>query len=141
MQVSESVMATPYYVLMDQNTPFSVRVADSSLDIEYTAILGFSDKSSYDNFCGECSTLLMPYPLVKGYLRRELGTPNTDDTGKQSIKLVVLDSPGPHEPTVHAATMQAVLEAQEKDATHLAPTHHLAFQPETSVYRLEKPHG
>ncbi len=44
MQVSESVMATPYYVLMDQNTPFSVRVADSSLDIEYTAIFGFSDK-------------------------------------------------------------------------------------------------
>ena len=136
MQISELVIATPYYVLMDQKTPFGPSVIDPILDIEYSAIFGFSDKAPYDNFCRESTVSLTPYPLVQGYLRNQLGAPGHDDANERCVKLVVLDAPGPREPNVHAATMQAVLEAQEKGTTHITPTHHLTFDPEASVYRL-----
>ncbi len=57
MQISELVIATPYYVLMDQKTPFGPSVADPIRDVEYSAIFGFSDKASYDSFCRESSRI------------------------------------------------------------------------------------
>ena len=138
MQICELVIATPYYVLMDQKTPFGPSVADPIPDIEYSAIFGFSNKARYDIFCRESSSPLTPYPLIKGYLRNQLGAPGHDDANERCDKLVVLDAPGPREPFVHAATVQAVLEAQETGTTHITPTHHLTFNPEANVYRLEE---
>ena len=137
MQIGELVIATPYYVLMDEKAPFGPSVVGIP-DIEFSVIFGFSDKAPYDNFCRASSVALTPYPLVKGYLRNQLGAPGHDDDHKRSVKLVVLDAPGPCEPSIHAATMQAVLEAQEKGTAQVAPTHHLVFDPEAKVYRLEK---
>ncbi len=138
MQISELVMAPPYYVLMDQKTPFGPSIADPLPDLEYSAIFGFSGKAPYDNFCRESSVPLTPYPLVKGYLRNQLGAFGHDDANERCVKLVVLDAAGPRAPSVHAATIQAVLEAQENGMTHITPTHHLKFNPQANVYRLQK---
>lgn len=141
MQTSELIIATPYYVLMDQKTPFGPTVSDPILNVEYTAIFGFSDKAPYDSFCRECSLPLTPYPLVKGYLRNQLGTSGHDDASERCVKLVILDASGPRAPNVHAATMLAVLEAQEKGTAHVTSTQNLTFHPETHAYHFEETHG
>lgn len=138
MQTNELTIATPYYVLMDQKkTAVGPTVTDPILNVEYTAIFGFSDNAPYDSFCNESSHPLTPYPLVKGYLRNQLGH---DDASQQCVKLVILDAPGPRAPYVHATTMLAVLEAQEKGITHVASTQHLTFHLETHAYHFEETH-
>ena len=74
-------------------------------------IYGFSDKGPYDRFCSNSQLALTPYPLVKFYLREQARTPG------DGLKLVVVDAAGPREPCLRAATMAAVLEAQENHTT------------------------
>lgn len=139
MQTSELIIATPYYVLMDQKkTPFGPTIADPILNVEYTAIFGFSDKAPYDSFCRESSLPLTPYPLVKGYLRNQLGT--FSHASERCVNLVILDVPGPRAPYVHAVTTLAVLEAQEKGAAHVTSTQRLTFHAETNAYHFEETH-
>ena len=75
---------------------------------------------------------MTPYPLVKVYLRAQAGT-----TG-DGLKLVVVDATGPREPYLRAATMAAVLEAQESHTPHVNTAYRLIFDPEANAYRLEE---
>ena len=132
MPMSALVDGTPYYVLLDGNRRIGPEVVQSHAEIECSPIYGFSDKGSYDKFCRNSQQELTPYPLVKVYLREQAGAPG------DVLKLVVLDAAGPREPYLRAATMEAVLEAQENGTTHMTPTHHLTFKLEANVYRLEE---
>ena len=75
---------------------------------------------------------LTPYPLVKVYLRNQAGAPG------DGLKLVVVDAAGPREPCLHAATMEAVLEAQENRTTHVTAAYRLMFDQEANAYRVEE---
>ena len=75
---------------------------------------------------------LTPYPLVKVYLRSQISAPS------DGLKLVVVDAAGPHEPHLHAATMEAVLEAQENRTTHVTVACQLMFDQEADAYRVEE---
>lgn len=122
---------TPYYVLMDGNRRIGPKVVQSRTGTECSAIYGFAGKSLYDKFCAQSQQTLMPYPLLKGYLRNHIGSPGDD------VELVVLDAAGPGEPFLHAATMAAVLEAQEKRTPHVTAAFRLIFDQQAHVYRVE----
>jgi len=122
---------TPYYVLLDQNRRIGPNVIPTGGGIECFPIYGFSDKPPYDRFCLNSQVALTPYPLVKGYLRNQARA--TDD----GLKLVVIDAAGPREPDLQAATMEAVLEAQEKQSTHVTATYRLTLDQEAEAYWIE----
>ena len=122
---------TPYYVLREQNRPIRPKVVPLHSGIECSAIYGFSGKSRYDRFCMKSQDLLVPYPLVKVYLRGQIGVP--DD----GLKLIVIDASEPREPDLYAATPEAVLEAHENGATHVTATFCLIFDEEVNAYRVK----
>jgi len=126
------VAGTPYYVLMDSSQPIGPNVFPLLSGSDCLPIYGFSDKGPYDKFCANSQLALTPYPLVKGYLQRQ-----TEIWG-EGLKLVVVDPVGPREPLLYAATMEAVLEAQQHRATHVTVTHQLTFDREADAYRVEE---
>ena len=128
-----TIAGTPYYVLMDGKRRIGPKVTQATVAQRNTAkecspIYGFSDKEHYDKFCINSQLALAPYPLVKGYLRNRTG-----ESG-DGLKLVVLDAAGPAEPYLHAATMEAVLEAQENRALHVTAVHHFIFDQAASAH-------
>ena len=132
MSINAVVSATPNYVLLDRNQRIGPKLLRSRLGLDCFAIYGFSDKGPYDEFCTNTDQKLTPYPLVKGYLRNQVGALG------DRLRLVVLDAPGPTEPCIHAATMEAVLEAQEKRASQVAVTYRLILDREADAYRVEE---
>jgi len=126
------VAGTPNYVLMAGNRHIGPKVVPLLTGTECLPIYGFSDKGPYDKFCANSPLALTPYPLVKGYLQRQ-----TENRG-EGLKLVVLDAVGPRELLLYAATMQAVLEAQEHRTPHVTVTHQLTFDREADAYRVEE---
>ena len=50
----------------------------------------------------------------------------------------MIDGAGPCEPYLHAATMEAVLEAQESRAAHVTAAYRLTFDEEANAYRVDK---
>ena len=132
MPMNAVVASTPYHVLMQSNHRIGPHVVQPPAETECVTIYGFSDKGPYDRFCSNSPLALTPYPLVKVYLRAQAGT-----TG-DGLKLVVVDATGPREPYLRAATMAAVLEAQETHAPHVSAAHRLIFDPEANAYRLEE---
>lgn len=129
MPTSEVRAGAPCYVLMDGNRRIGPDVVPSSAGSQCTAIYGFSDKAPYDAFCQSSPLALKPYPLVQGYLRSQL------ETAGEAVQLVVIDAVGPAELVLHAATMSAVLQAQENRAAHVSVTHELVLQADG--YRVE----
>jgi hypothetical protein len=132
MPMTAVVADAPYYVLMDQNRRIGPKVLQSPSGIACAAIYGFSDKGPYDKFCRNCQLALTPYPLVKVYLRNQAGALG------DGLKLVVVDAAGPHEDCLHAATVEAVLKAQENQMTHVTAAYRLMFDQEAHAYRLEE---
>ena len=132
MSMIAAVAGTPHYVLLDGNRRIGPKVVQSHAKIECSPIYGFSDKGPYDKFCSNSQQELTPYPLVKVYLREQAGAPG------DGLKLVVLDAAGPREPYLHAATMEAVLEAQENRTTHVTVAYRLIFDQEADAYRVEE---
>lgn len=126
------VAGTPNYVLMQGNSRIGPSVVPLLSGIECLPIYGFSDKGPYDKFCANSPLALTPYPLVKGYLQRQ-----TEIRGG-GLTLVVVDAAGPGEPLLYAATMEAVLEAQENRAAHVTATHRLRFDQEADAYRVDE---
>lgn len=126
---------TPYYVLIESNRRIGPTVMPVPAGIGCTPIYGFSDKRPYDQFCRNCQRALTPYPLVKAYLREQSGTPS------DHLKLVVVDAVGPREPYLYAATMAAVLAAQENHSTHVTAAFRLVFDQQTNAYRLDEARG
>ena len=132
MPMSAVLCATPYYVLMDGSRRIGPKAVPLLSGIECSPIYGFSDKGPYDKFCTNSELALTPYPLVKVYLRSRAGTPG------DGLQLVVLDAAGPRDPYLHAATMEAVLEAQENRTTHVTVAYRLIFDQEADAYRVEE---
>ena len=130
MPMSTVVAGTPYYVLMDVNRRIGPKVLHLHSGSECPPIYGFSNRGSYEKFCMNSQLALKPYPLVKRYLREQsvaLG---------DGLKLVVVDASGPCEPCLNAATMEAVLEAQENRTTHMTTVYRLLFDQEANAYRV-----
>lgn len=117
---------------MEANRRIGPEVAPISPGTACTAIFGFSEKGPYDTFCTNCERALTPYPLIKGYLRTEVGAAGG------GLKLVVIDAAGPRETHMRAATIEAVLEAQEKRATHVTAAYQLTFDQEAGGYRVDE---
>mgnify|MGYP001822969437 CR=1 FL=1 len=124
--------STPNYVLIDGNLRIGPKVVPLDAGIECSAIYGYSDKGPYDKFCANSQIALKPYPLVQGYLRNQI------DASGDNLKLVVIDAAGPREPYLHAATIEAVLEAQERCAAHVTVTYRLTFDEEANAYRVDE---
>ena len=51
---------------------------------------------------------------------------------------MVIDAAGPSEPYLHAATIEAVLEAQESRAAHVTAAYRLTFDEEANAYRVDE---
>lgn len=132
MPMSAVVVGTPCYVLMDGNHRIGPRVVQLDSEIDCSPIYGFSDKGPYDEFRRNSQLALTPYPLVKVYLQSQINAPS------DGLHLVVLDAAGPHESCLHAATMEAVLEAQENRTTHVTVAHQLTFDQGADAYRVEE---
>ena len=130
MPLSTVAASTPNYVLIDGNLRIGPKVVPADAGMECSAIYGFSDKRPYDKFCVNSQLALKPYPLVKGYLRNQIDAP--DD----SLKLVVIDATGPSEPYLRAATIEAVLEAQESHAVHVTAAYRLTLDEGATAYRV-----
>ena len=132
MSIQAIVSGTPYYVLNDCDGRIGPTVKQFDTGIECVPIYGFSDKGPYDQFCANSELPLKPYPLVKGYLREQIDTPG------DGLKLVVLDAVGADDAYLHAATMHAVLEAQEKRTTCVNADYRLILDQEANAYRVEE---
>ena len=126
------IMETPRFVLMEGNRRIGPHVAPSPSGRDCSTIYGFSHKTPYEKFRANSTLSLTPYPLVKFYLRDQVGGP------ENKLRLVVVDASGPSEPVLRAATMEAVLEAQENGTTRVSTRHRLNFDADISAYRLEE---
>ena len=126
------MVGTPHYVLLKEHHRVGPKMVPSRSGIECTAIYGFSDKGPYDTFCAHSNQVLMPYPLVKFYLREQ-----TSAVGG-SLKLVVIDAVKFDDSCLHAATMEAVLQAHENRLSQMIATHELTFDHESNAYRLDE---
>lgn len=132
MSVSEPVVGTPHYILMDGDLRIGPNVMHSDSGCVCSSIYGFSDMRAYKKFWMNNERGLKPYPLVKGFLRNQNGA--QDD----ALKLVVIDAAGPSEPCIRAATEEAVLEALDNRTTRLTVAYQLIFDQETDAYRVEE---
>jgi hypothetical protein len=124
--------STPRYVLLDEVCRFGPKVMPLHGGVECSPIYGFSDKGCYDEFCAKSGLELRPYPLVIGYLQNQIKALG------DRLKLVVIDAAGPNELYLCAATMEAVLEAQENRATHVTAGYRLILDQEANAYRVEE---
>ena len=131
MSTNSVVGGTPYYVLMDGFHRIGPAVVKLHTGFECSPVYGFSGKNAYDKFCTNSQLALKPYPLVKGYLRNQARAPS------DGLNLVVLDAAGPRDVCLHAATMEAVLEAQEKRTTHVTAEYRLILDQTASTYRVD----
>ena len=121
MTMNEVVVCTPRYVLLDGDRRLGPKVIPLDSGVECSIIYGFSDKGPYDRFCGNSDLALRPYPLVEGHLRNQVGDSGSD------LKLIVLDADGPRDRCLHAATMEAVLQAQENRLAQLPAAYELVL--------------
>lgn len=121
--------STPNYVLMDDGRRIGPRLTPVSSE-KCNVIYGFSSKAAYECFRDNCDVALKPYPLVKGYLRKQIGEVNIEHL------LVAIDVQGPLDPTLKATTIAAVLDAQEKQIAHVTSVYLLAFDEDEKAYRL-----
>ena len=131
METTTVMFRTPHYVLLDGNSRIGPELAPSSGGMERMAIFGFANKDAYNVFEGHDHRALKPYPLVKDYLRIQVSAP------RARLNLVVFDAAGPIESVLHAATMEAVLEAQENQTPDIAAAYRLIFDKQVDAYRVE----
>jgi len=121
---------TPNYVLLSGR----IRLAPIVLPLQSgricSALYGFSDKIPYDTFRASSELALTPFPLVKVYLRTLL------ETGSEILHLVVVDAAGPTDPSIRAATMEAVLEAQLTQSSSVLAEYSLTFDANANAYRV-----
>ncbi len=134
MTINDVVVATPRYALLIDNEKIGPIVLLDDPDARCVAIYGFSDKGPYDRFRENGDLSLRPYPLVEGYLRSQLGNDNGHEN--ECLRLVVLDSGSPDERSVHAASMQAVLDSMTNQKPDVLAEYQLSLVHPNGVYRL-----
>ena len=127
---------TPCYVLKSGNLPIFPKVVGDDPDADCVCVYGFSNKLVYDQFIKNAAQPLTPYPLVNGYLANQIAVIGSDDTNGAGLRLVILDATDPAQPVLTAATMAAVLLAQQEKAKQIPVEFELVYDPETNSYRL-----
>ena len=132
MSINELLVNTPCDVLLDDEQRLGPKLLAQPGGPQYEAIYGFSSKESYDLFCANSDLPLIPYPLVKGYLKNQIA-----DSG-DTVQLVVVDAAGPKETQLNAATMNSVLEAVKQNANQVTVSFSLRLDRESQAYRVEK---
>jgi hypothetical protein len=128
MVLGTTTAPTPRYVLMNGAGRLSPNVLPTSLRFECFVIYGFSDKGLYELYCQESEQALTPYPLVRHYLRDQIGSCG------DRIQIVAIDPSGRRDACLRAATMEAVLEAQEERYEQVPVTYRLRLPEEANAY-------
>ena len=131
MSLNELLVNTPCDVLLDDEQRLGPKLLAQPGGPQHEAIYGFSSKESYDLFCANSDHPLIPYPLVKEYLKNQIA-----DSG-DTVQLVVVDAAGPQETQVNAATMNSVLEAMKQNANQVTLSFRLMLDRESQAYRVE----
>ncbi len=132
MPIITAAAGTPYYVLLEGSHRIGPEIEPLVSGTGCSVIYGFSDKGSYDRFCANSHLELTPYPLVRAFLRSQA------DTADGCLKLVVVDAAGPCEPSLQAATVDAVLQAHENRSPQVTAAYRLSFASEANAYRVEE---
>jgi hypothetical protein len=127
---------TPCYVLRSGNQPIYPTINFDDPDTNCVCVYSFSDKPNYDKFIKSAGQLLTPYPLVKGYLSNQIAEIDSSDTNGVCLGLVILDATDLAQPVLSAATMAAVLLAQQEKAKQVPIEFELVFDPETTSYQF-----
>lgn len=122
--------SSPKYVLKSEGQPLCSTLNLDDPNTSCTCVYGFSDKSIYDQFNKNAKQPLVPYPLVQGYLANQIA--EAESAGTEG--LVILDATDPTQSVVSAATMSAVLNAQQEQAKQVAIEFELSFNSETGSY-------
>jgi len=117
----------PRYVLLHDRIPDGPSMTQTS-EGEVTAVYGFSDKPEYDAFLRENLTALAPYPLVKGFLKRQL------EEGHEVLRLVVLNATSSKQTILQAATFQAIVESFELNRDTVEVSYELEFDETSGSY-------
>ena len=123
---------TPNYVLLNGRIRLAPIVLSLQSGRTCSSLYGFSDKVPYDSFCASSELALTPFPLVKVYLRTLL------ETGNENLHLVIADATGPTDPSIRAATMEAVLEAQMAHSSSVLAQYSLTFDATVNGYRVDE---
>ncbi|MDB2686831.1 hypothetical protein N9Y42_06425 [Mariniblastus sp.] len=126
--------STPKYVLKSEGQPLCSTLDLTDPKSSRTCVYGFSDKSIYDQFIKNAKQPLTPYPLVHGYLTNQIAEVESAGKNGAGIGLIILDATDPKQPTVSAATVKAVLAAQQEKATQVQVELQLVFNSETGGY-------
>ena len=140
-------ISTPLYVLRHEDKPLRPVISEAAGTLFSNSIFGFSNKPFYDTFTSECDLALMPYPLVKGFLKNQIEASqaalNAKDAepfqdGSYSQNLVIVDAAGPAAEVVYAVTMSSILEAFESKSKQLLASHLFRFDTKSSSYQMEE---
>ena len=107
--------STPCYVLKSGSQPIAPAIHPD--ETKCVCVYGFSDKPIYDQFIQSKSELLTPYPMVQGYLSNQVAAAGSEG---DFLRLVILDATDGAQPVLGAATMSAVLLAQEQNADQVS---------------------
>ena len=133
--MSAQTVSTPLYVLLDGKLRIGPSLSATHSGPDCTAIYCFSDKHHYDLFLDHHNGALTPYPLVKGYLKSQIADAD------ELVQLVVVDAAGPDEAQLDAATMEAVLQAMDRQTSHVPVSHRLTLVEQSGAYHVEKVSG
>ena len=125
---------TPKYVLRDEGQPVHTTINFEDPKTSCTCVYGFSDKRIFDEFNKNAKQHLTPYPLVQGYLTNQIAEAETAGMQGIGIGLVILDATDPTQAVVSAATMAAVLGAQQEKTKQVPIELELVFSSETGGY-------
>ena len=125
---------TPFFVLKNGNQPVNPTINFDDPNANCVCVYGFSDKSIYEKFIKSSGQLLTPYPLLKRYLENQIAEIDSAGTKAVCLGLVVLDATKTTQPLLSAATMAAVLHAQQEKAQKIFVEYELAFDPKTASY-------
>ena len=125
---------TPKYVLRDEGQPVHTTLNVDDSNTSCTCVYGFSDKRIFDEFNKNAKQHLTPYPLVQGYLANQITEAESAGMKGIGIGLIILDATAPTQAKVSAATMAAVLGAQQEKAKQVPIELELVFSSETGGY-------
>lgn len=127
---------TPCYVLKSGNLPIYPTINFVDPDTNCVCVYGFSGKPIYDKFIKRAGQLLTPYPLVKGFLANQIAEVGSTESKGASLSLVILDATDYEQPVLSAATMAAILLAQQEKAKQVPVEFELVFDSETTSYQF-----
>lgn len=128
MVLDDATAPMPRYVLLNGVGPLGPSIGPADTGCERLVVYGFSDKVAYDLYRQQSEQSLTPYPLVKQYLRNHIQA--SDD----QLAIVAIDPSSSRDACVRAATMEAVLKAQESRVSQVQVSHCMTLDEESNAY-------